>query len=54
LTPGRPAEQALQLSGEPAESGVVRLAGNDTLAHGDSSSLASIPVRAVNIGRNQF
>jgi hypothetical protein len=28
----RPAEQALQLSGQPAEAGVIRLAGNDAVA----------------------
>jgi predicted NBD/HSP70 family sugar kinase len=30
---GWPVEQALQLSGQPAESGVIRLAGNDAVAH---------------------
>ena len=33
----RPAEQALQLSGQPAEAGVIRLAGNDAMALHTSS-----------------
>jgi hypothetical protein len=35
----RPAEQALQLSGQPAEAGVIRLAGNDAVALHDNSPL---------------
>jgi hypothetical protein len=34
----------LQLSGQPAESGVIRLAGHNVLAHDASSSLPTIPV----------
>jgi hypothetical protein len=44
LTLHRPAEQALQLSGQPAESGVIRLAGHDAVTHHDSSSRLSILV----------
>jgi hypothetical protein len=35
----RLAEEALQLSRQPAEAGVIRLAGNDAVALHDSSPL---------------
>jgi hypothetical protein len=46
LTLGRSVEEALQLSGQPTEPSVIRLAGHNALVHHDSSSPASTPVDA--------
>jgi hypothetical protein len=49
----RPVEQTLQLSGPPAESGVIRLAGNDAVANHGSSflrpSYAAPPASLANV-----